>query len=71
MELLGIRSGNNAYGPFLECTDCSLNFSMVLFGDGGFHSEIFNHLDYILVKLHVHEDSLYYHDTSGIYFHSL
>ena len=35
------------------------------------HNNIFHQLVYSLFKIHFHEDILYYHATSGKYFHSL
>ena len=68
MEVLESHSDNDASGPLLECAYGSLNLRNVFFGGGGVDKvKFFHHI--ILVELHVHEDSLYYHDTSGIDFH--
>ena len=68
MEVIERHSGNNALGTIFDCAYGYLNFSDMLFGGGGVHKTILYHLIYSVVKIHVHEDSLYYHATSGISF---
>ena len=48
----------------------SFYLSNMFFGGRGFHNDVFHQIVYIIVELHVHEDSLYYHDTSGIDIHN-
>ena len=71
MEVLEKHSGNYSSGPLLDCADGSLNFSNILFGRGGVHGGIFCQLVYIFVEIHIHEDILYHHATSGIDFNNL
>ena len=71
MEVLESNSGDNESGHILDCADGYINLSEVFFGCGGVHNGIFYQLVYIIVELHVHEDSMYYHATSRIYCHHL
>ena len=65
MEVLERDSGDNASGIILDCEDGSINFRDVFFGCRGLHNGILHRLVYSFVEIHVHEDTLYYHITSG------
>ena len=68
MEVLESHSGNDESGYLLEFTYGYPSFINVLFGGGFFHNAIYYQLLYSLVKLHVHEDTLYYfHDLFLIF----
>ena len=71
MEVLDRKISDDTSGPLLDCEYGSINFRDAFFCGGGVHNKIFHQLVYSLVKLHVHEDSMYYHATSGIDFHNL
>ena len=70
MEVLEGNCGENESGPLFDFVDVSLNFSDVFFGYRGIHSEIYLKFVYDIFKIHVHEYSMYYNSTSGIYFHN-
>ena len=70
MEVLERNDGEDALDPIFEYADASFNFINMFFSGGGFHNGIVHHLIYSIVKIHVHEDSLYYHATSGIDLHN-
>ena len=71
VEVLEVNHGDNSYFPIFDCTYTALNFSDVLFGFGGVLKDISCQVLYGLFKLHDHENNLYYHATSEIYFHNL
>ena len=65
-----MHNGNDASDPLLDCAYGSINFRNIIFGGGGVHNGILHQIIYSFVELHVHEDSFYYHDASGIDFHN-
>ena len=70
MEVLESNCGDNACVSLYDCAYGSLNFSNMLSGCIGFNNKIYHYFIYGIVKIHVHEDSLYYHSNSGIYCHN-
>ena len=71
MEVLEQHSREDALITLFDCADGSLILRNLFFGGRGVHNEIFLHLIHSIVELHVHDNSLYYHATSGIYVHNL
>ena len=69
MEVLERHSGENAWFTLFDCANGFLNLRKYLFYSRGVHNGSVHKIIYSIVKLHVHEDSLYCNDNSEIYFH--
>ena len=70
MEVLKRHSGESAWVTLFECADGFFNFRNILFCGRGVHNYIVHKIIYSIVKLYVHDDSIYFNANSGIYFHN-
>ena len=69
MEVLEWHSVSDTLGPLFDCKDGYFHFRNMFFSSGGANDDIVHQFIYGIFKLHIYEESLYYHATSGIYFH--
>ena len=70
MKVLERHSGDNKSINIFDCAYDYFNLSNILFRGGCVNNIILHQIIYGIVKLNFHEDSLYYHATSGIDFHN-
>ena len=70
MGVLEIHGGEKTSGYLFECVGGLFNLSSMLLSDGDANNDSYHQIIYGLVKLYVHEESLYYHATSEIYFYN-
>ena len=68
MEIFEWNGGNNAYGYFLHDVDFALNLRILLFNGGDIDNHIVHYIVYGYLEIHIHKDSMYYHDKMGTYF---